>query len=665
MKIRYLAVMTGLFALVGCGETEIPVDVEPCIAVAVQVKGADGQCVWASSCDVNGQELCEDSFECWELPPDACALDSRCQLSEQMRCPDCLPEQGGDNCRCGGVQVCEPKDAPNKPCTGLDEASCMATPGCQGEYGWLSGTQGAAPMPMPDEPDEMRPPTIPEWGYLACVEASSNDRCEGLDVDACVANPACEPVWGSAPCDCEPGGMCACPDIAIYEACVSKPNSGCAVHVDPWTCDGVPGCHWEYYYDDMPYPCDCPPGSDCLCAAPAPNGACVPDYEPVECWSLGSADACYAAGCNWVDGWGDAPPMPCECFEGESCACDPIMVPGYCEDPRPRSCYDYYDEYSCGSAGCIWFESGSEDCVCDPSGACECSEKRPWGYCGFPVSECEGYGDELSCLSNPSCDWAFSDQPIPDPCDCGPDAEDCLCFWIEPGYCFERSVEPTCYGYGDEYSCVSDPSCEWVGEQGMDPMPCYCDPNDSTCICEPPPPAGFCQPASIQSCWDLSQQACLQDDACEWIEASGDMPVPAPPLCWEMGRLTDEGLCLDSTGAELPSECCDAVEPSGFCAPVTEPVPCYGLREAECLNDAQCSWNTNHGAPPMPECEGAEFGEDGLCYANGVEVMLSCCESGDGYGYCEPFAATCGANDDEASCASAEGCEWLPTNCEP
>ncbi len=606
----YLFCCFALLGLAACDESEQPQDPIPCVTQLVQVVTPDGGCAWVATCNPEDFNLCDVNFSCDDVPADLCDQDARCKLTEVRFCEQCDPSLG-QSCRCIDVPICEDKNPPVTPCSALDEYTCQITNGCQPEYGWLYG--GDTPSTRPVEGAELMP--APDWGFLRCVVSPQNNVCQGLPFDTCQAHPGCEPVWGSAPCDCGDNGFCACPDIAVYEGCIAKSNNGCAAFYDPYTCHNAPGCTWLYTYDDVPMPdevCECDAAGNCACSgfAPAPTGVCVRDNGPVNCWEQGNEWACWNAGCEWV--YGDdgfrPPPPPEECLcDSEGCRCtgapEPYPGYGYCQPPTTFNCFDYYDPTSCSrDQRCEWFEESfmPAPCYCPDGGMCDCERlPYPMGYCGWRQSNpCDYYGDPTSCQMDRNCEWIGWGYDEPMPCYCEPNGE-CRCEAAPPvwGYCTQRST--TCWDYYDAFACERDSQCQWNYEYDMDPAPCFCENPNEPCDCGGlwwPGDRGYCSPQQGLSCYDLSDQwSCGATPGCRWY--TDDVIAPAPPMCPEYGRYDDTGRCFGPSGYDLPSQCCEQNDPyeppmPGYCAPdEVLPSPCAEhIEPYSCMNAGSCTW---------------------------------------------------------------------------
>lgn len=653
LLIALLIALLGGLAATGCTIIEENTPPEECEAQPLRgINPATGECEWASSCDAEGWAPCgSEEYECSEIPADLCALDDRCEVAMMGACPaiDCDPASGA--CPdCTTEEVCIERHVASE-CEGLDEQSCLAAPGCEPEYGVIGAAtrpaEGDAGAPLPEE--DALPPE--EWGYIGCYEPPTS-RCDGLGEAACIDAPGCEPYYASEPCDCgelPPGAQgdiaCNCADIARFAGCGEVPTQSCYDIYEPDRCAQTPGCGW---FEDLATPgadpvddiCLCEDGDeDCGCggmgAAPYPGGYCGPTDLPQSCYDVYDPNTCEdTPGCAWFDGFGGGVDEPtCACPEGAECDCietAPELIAGYCgPEDQPRTCWDYYDFDQCRSNGCEWVnENVVEPCTCEPNGDCLCpgdGERIAWGYCQPPRPEgCSAYYDQYSCSSDPSCEWeGFGGGALPEnPCDCAPDDSNCGCDILpypEEGICRDREIQPDgCETYYDEYSCNSNPDCAWTPEQGGGGGGLL-----PPCDCEPDDPACTCiiEPPICDCAIDDPNCACTD---------------PAPPL-------------------------------GGYCSTRDVPPPpaCEYYDAFSCNSDPSCMWNSDAGgALPIapPECGDVRLDADGICYnAEGFEVDPYCCDQGDPIpeGYCTPTTITtgCDALGDEASCLDS-GCSW-------
>lgn len=485
---------------------------------------------------------------------------------------------------------------------------------------------------------------------------------------ACTRNQySCSDLPNAA---CGLDSRCQLVSTPTGQACQGIDLGPCA-GLDEWTCTTVPGCRPEY---DESGGGGAPIADDEARIAPEydPYLGCFPDPQPLTCWDLYDPWSCQEnPGCQWTETDGDQPvpmPEPCECPSGSDCECggSGLIAPGYCEPqtPPPVQCYDYYDMGSCTSdPRCLWYEDGADPMPCTGDG---CGMPAPMGYCGEapPAPTCANNYDELTCASQPGCEWIFSDSN----CACDPSVPDCGCFFPS-GYCTDTTVTPdSCFDHYDEYTCISDPQCEWIGPTGSGeapvPPPCTCEPGDPDCTCDgsgdimilycqpksdtPPPPPSNCYDAyDLYSCTSLS--------GCEWID-NGGMPEPCDcPI-------------------DDPNCGCTAPAPSGYCQPSTPADACNDYGDAgSCTANTTCEWFPHDTAPPCdpntdPTCKtepdpcwGAWTDETGTCRApNDGLYPAECCIDTAGTCQSRPEPTPeCGTLWDAIICDETPGCHWM------
>ena len=641
----FIASALMLSACVENGET----DPDPiCISNAVQAMNPQtGNCEWVSSCDLNGWTVCADDFTCEDLPADACGLDARCATEVRSVCNDCAEpafpgdeQNGSDIIACGCFDTTACVTVTPDLCGNLGEAACLASPACDAQFGWMDGS-GSAGDPIDgaprciDGPDGTRCGDVPffqEWGFLGCFPTDPLP-CANLDEASCSSNSQCEPIYEflATPCYCDPGyfedtdgdGLndvyCDCGGgIPVFAGCQeSRPS--CGNIGSPDQCYSTPGCRWEGGLGEVDvYPCDCA-GLDCQCPEmpmPIEPGACVDDTIPPSCYDIADEYSCWNAGCEWnYDGAGVPTPMPdpypCDCAPDDvHCACAGKTAPeywGYCQPPTTNTCYDLWDVSSCLNAGCEWISDGTQmpepyPCDCAPDDQnCVCAGFAPiYGFCQPPTTtnDCWNNYDEYSCSSNPDCEWFYGDAMPPYPCDCDPSMPDCGCGTglVAVGWC-EQRYEPTCYDLYDPMSCSSNPECQWYdGGTGADPMPpfpCDCIPEDPNCVCAGERPAfyGWCEYKTTSSCEQTwDEYSCISTPGCEWLYDF----YPAPDCNCDPADAT----CMQDCGMGVPY-------PGGTCVTAAKPTQCFDyFDEYSCISDPSCGWTSNGaGAPAPPICE--------------------------------------------------------------
>lgn len=207
---------------------------------------------------------------------------------------------GGGTCNpaCG---PCEPTPADPAPggalpswgfcesyCSGLDQLTCLATPGCRGAY-------------------------LDSGVYFECWAVDmtgpiQGGGCEGLDAWSCSVHDDCIAVHASTCPIADPsgGGDIAC-GAGQFVACAAEPGG-----TDPGTCFGDVFCESE--------PPGCPPNSIPGRRNGCWTGACILVEQcepmPVSCEAIADEETCIAR-------------PECEpLYEGSDCTCTPD---GQCE----------------------------------------------------------------------------------------------------------------------------------------------------------------------------------------------------------------------------------------------------------------------------------------------------------------------------------------------
>jgi len=169
-------------------------------------------------------------------------------------------------------------------CTGLDEATCLATPGCRGAY--IDG--GSSPDV-----------------YAECWQTDQSGpiqggTCAGLDAYTCSMHDDCIAVHTSA-CESEPDALFEPTCLGFFAECAAEPgnNSDPGTCYDPVTCDETPP--------------DCPPNTIPGVKDGCYTGFCIPvdqcEGTPA-CSEIVAEMACI--------GRADCTPL----YEGVDCSCD-------------------------------------------------------------------------------------------------------------------------------------------------------------------------------------------------------------------------------------------------------------------------------------------------------------------------------------------------------
>ncbi|MCC7386045.1 MAG: hypothetical protein IT384_29625 [Deltaproteobacteria bacterium] len=353
-----------------------------------------------------------DPSACADLDEDACvAAADRCEAVYVGDCAcsaiACLPDESCPPCECLPNQVtfvgCQDRD----PCAALDEASCIASPGCEPAYGstcdpstgdrkapdtlYCPEEECGAPPPCDAEVTFLgcytRPEQCPEvlcdiyceYGHQldanGCAICACNpppSGCDGLSEEQCLSTKGCAPIYngGAAPCACPgcdpssgvPCEPCTCegdriappPDeyagcVAIEEPCANLSEGECSVS---WT------CHPEYSQPRClaAPPCEgdgcgeqCPPPSYIGCY---PNGP--PPPPPPSCQSDADCPGGYCEVYATCAAIGCPPPPPPQCVyprcdDGSAPVCampSPVCAPGEVAAVR-NGCYECVDARTC------------------------------------------------------------------------------------------------------------------------------------------------------------------------------------------------------------------------------------------------------------------------------------------------------------------------------
>ncbi|MDX2086999.1 MAG: hypothetical protein SFX73_04070 [Kofleriaceae bacterium] len=291
-------------------------------------------------------------------------------------------------------------------CTGLDEASCLAAPGCNASYDLLVGI-----------PEEMTGGSA----FTGCWDTAQSGpvqggSCYNLDAHECSRHDDCSMFYDAGRGD--------------FVQCAPEPSSqGCEL------LDCAPGNHCE----EQCYPCDSVTGEECpaFCVptcVPDVNQCtadCGPGYECITACTdalttpMGVVPGeCYAT-CVPVNG-GD----PGECTGEVLCdaigpACPSGTVAGI-----KNGCYTGYciPQAACGPSD----PGGCEPAICAtpgpacPPGTVGGTNNGCWtGYCipesACPQALCEELTDEQACTSRFDCRAVYTG----DNCTC--DANGCTC----------------------------------------------------------------------------------------------------------------------------------------------------------------------------------------------------------------------------------------------
>jgi hypothetical protein len=345
-------------------------------------------------------------------------------------------------------------------CTGLDEGTCQATPGCYASYD--ENAAGDQAFPTFSGCWET-PPSGPIQGGCQGLDAyscSQHDNCamvydvmydiddpgssskflECIDEPAkyCVDDAACGPgahcdVTTCHQQDCPPCDTCgACPEVC-YGVCV----------VDTPSCAST-DCGPGYHCEDQCYPTDGqngPPEMSWCTPACIPDGDacagvdCGPGYECVEGCPMGEDGGLWCGAQCVPSGGGD----PGSCTGSVSCDATPPACPsgttpgitngcwtGYCipnADCGPNDPGECYGDVICAMAppACpanttAGIANGCYTGYCIPDGACE-------------AAACETLTTESACTARMDCSAVYAGS------DCTCDANGCTCQSVSFAHC--------------------------------------------------------------------------------------------------------------------------------------------------------------------------------------------------------------------------------------
>jgi hypothetical protein len=306
-------------------------------------------------------------------------------------------------------------------CEGLDESTCLATPGCRGSY----FQEECPPDTDCDGPFGTRFQEC--WGTAPTGPVQG--ACEGLDAQECSRHDDCIAVYGA---NWEYGGQ-------AFSYCAPEPTvtPGCEL------VDCAPGYHCELQC----YPCDGADPDDPICD-PYCEPICVPDAPTCDDGTVCPEGEQCVTVCAGGDCLPDEPCPPKECWS--ECVPDDVPDPGTCE-------------------GDVWCDSLPPTC---PAGTTPGILNGCWsGYC-IPLTDC-GPGEPGSCYGEVLCDMATPACPegttpgVLDGCYTGY----CIPIW-------QCETQVVCEALG-EADCVARPDCAPV----YSGYGCTCDP-DGTCTCE-------------------------------------------------------------------------------------------------------------------------------------------------------------------------------------
>ena len=491
---------------------------------------------------------CEDheipgGDDCEARPAEICEEDPQCVLQNLAPPCDCGPcEPDEDECVCdcpAPVEVCVPREDP-QGCFDLDPDLCLRDPRCQLSERVNCG-DGELPPPPPDgEPFPDEPCAV----ELICEPIQNVDECLDLPIEICANTPECEVLAGV---NCDPNtGVCQ-EELICIPSNAPPPPEGCWDYVDADACNADPECQW--YGEDFGGGCDCfideETGEEiCFCEEPFPGGFCDLRFiEPPEiCQGLDPAQCEDTPGCAVlaIDADVDCPPgedcpepieqltcVPvarlCATLSAEDCATDPRCdseIHLICVDPLP--CPD--NDPDClppGEGGCEEIEAcvaapnpcanlDAEACA-DQAGCVELQDPDG-GFVGcWSEADCGGLEGDL-CDAHPSCQFFEEDGGA---CGCEIDEQGNEICWCEEGFgiCVPSDFPPPGGGDCAAILCPEGTACV-----------------DGQCIGEPEPPRPGPNPCIVSGC---SGEICAEepmDSLCVWRPEFECLPLSACEL---------------------------------------------------------------------------------------------------------------------------------------
>jgi hypothetical protein len=388
---------------------------------------------------------CEAGAAC---PPCECAGGFRAPPAHDGGTTDPSPDGGvtdGGDMDGGAAPTfrCVAVDA----CGGLDERTCVSTPGCQPVFSGASGGASAPCRCPPDAETCACDAARPAPAYQGCVSAPV-DPCQRLSEAECSLDAdSCEPRYMTA-CPSPPppsggaGGAQLPPECTTtYAGCFSTGAPSCTSDAEcpnaycdfAEICDRsgkctVSGTCRAASCDEGPASCDALPPVCPVGQTAAVRGGCWRCVDARTCQDPSSAcfadDACLNGYCHRVDGPDGAPgqrPPPGECVfptcgDGSTLGCRramPICPPGQTAE-IVNGCYgDCVDARTCTTVG--------HETPCTTDAEC------PNGYCGVSSGDSGG-----------SAGSGGASRPAPPPMVC---------------------TYPTCAGDGGPVSCLIQLSC--------------------------------------------------------------------------------------------------------------------------------------------------------------------------------------------------------------
>ena len=315
---------------------------------------------------------------CFYVAPDCAELGEQACIDDE----DCQPVYaypnrqdygcGSDELRCIGAEPEFDYCEEIPDCEGLGEQACLAEGACQAIYGYPDDVWAYGDLEGGGDRPSCAPGTrcmLPPEEFIECISADA-DPCEGLGEEECWRRPVCEAEYSYGGCTDE-----YCWDGYSYEGC----------HLLADECRTAEDCY--LYNDDVAEP-GCA-NSYFTCEA----GQCVFHCETGEC----STDAECAEGerCEIYcgNGWCDGVCVPdeYECQTDDDCDdgqyCEPLPnVDCWLGEPCPGTCqpgvWTFNEPMQCG--GNPW----EIDAQQNPSRYAECEVDCTEGTdCGFAYTE--------------------------------------------------------------------------------------------------------------------------------------------------------------------------------------------------------------------------------------------------------------------------------------
>jgi len=207
--------------------------------------------------------------------------------------------------------------------------------------------------------------------------------------------------------------------------------------------------------------------------------------------------------------------------------------------------YELCDPFSCltGSCSNICDDNCGAEPACDGKTEGEsCGIGRECQNCQCVIVACEGYYDETSCSSDPTCAWCSGDNTC----------KDAISVECQPPVCS-----------GDSHNrCTSE--CRWEDCGSLDGS-CYCSGGSCTACSEPTP-----------RCLNYQCVECISDNDCECYEKCNDLLLN---ICYDLRYECDDGSTGIGCGIEGTCEYFDSCN-SLTCA--SDPEFCFNADPSLC-----------------------------------------------------------------------------------